>query len=97
MGNSDHGTAYMRAGGDDGELRPEHYIQEGRRGRRGTPTMALHIRKGNPKHLKQELALGSHLPLSVRRRLNPTNQPTNPLTNQPTNQPPTHPPTYPPT
>ena len=22
MGNSDHGTKYMRAGGDDGELRP---------------------------------------------------------------------------
>ena len=26
MGNSDHGTTYMRVGGDDGELRPWHYI-----------------------------------------------------------------------
>ena len=26
MGNSDHGTKYMRVGGDDGELRPWHYI-----------------------------------------------------------------------
>ena len=26
MGNSDHGTAYMRVGGDDGELRPWHCI-----------------------------------------------------------------------
>ena len=26
MGNSDHGTTYMREGGDDGELRPWHYI-----------------------------------------------------------------------
>ena len=26
MENSDHGTTYMRAGGDDGELRPWHYI-----------------------------------------------------------------------
>ena len=32
----------VRLGGDDGELRPWHYIYEGRRGRRGTPTMALH-------------------------------------------------------
>ena len=34
----------VRVGGDDGELRPWHYIYEGRRGRWGTPTMALHIR-----------------------------------------------------
>ena len=27
MGNSDHGTAYIRVGGDDGELRPWHYIR----------------------------------------------------------------------
>ena len=26
MGNFDHGTTYMRVGGDDGELRPWHYI-----------------------------------------------------------------------
>ena len=26
MGNSDHGTTCMRVGGDDGELRPWHYI-----------------------------------------------------------------------
>ena len=26
MGNSDHGTTCMRVGGDDGELRPLHYI-----------------------------------------------------------------------
>ena len=26
MGNSDHGTTYMRVGGDEGELRPWHYI-----------------------------------------------------------------------
>jgi len=26
MGNSDHGTTYMRVGGDNGELRPWHYI-----------------------------------------------------------------------
>ena len=26
MGNSDHGTTYMRVGGDDGEFRPLHYI-----------------------------------------------------------------------
>ena len=26
MGNSDHGTKYMRVGGDDGELRPWHYV-----------------------------------------------------------------------
>ena len=26
MGNSDHGTTYMRVGEDDGELRPWHYI-----------------------------------------------------------------------
>jgi len=26
MGNSDHGTTYMRVGGYDGELRPWHYI-----------------------------------------------------------------------
>ena len=26
MGNSDHDTTYMRLGGDDGELRPWHYI-----------------------------------------------------------------------
>ena len=26
MGNSDHGTTYMRVGGDDGELPPWHYI-----------------------------------------------------------------------
>ena len=44
MGHSDHGTTYMRVGGDDGGLRPWHYIYEGRRGRWGTPTMALHIR-----------------------------------------------------
>ena len=44
MGNSDHGTIHVRAGGDDGELRPWHFIYEGRRGRWGTPTMALHIR-----------------------------------------------------
>ena len=25
MGNSDHGSTYMRVGGDDGELRPWHY------------------------------------------------------------------------
>ena len=43
MGNSDHGTAYMRVGGDDGELRPWHFIYEGRRGRWGTPIMALYI------------------------------------------------------
>ena len=44
MRNSNHGTTYMRAGGDDGELRPWHYIYEGRRGRWGTATMALHKR-----------------------------------------------------
>ena len=43
MGNSYHGTTYMRVGGDDGELLPWHYIYEGRRGRWGTPTMTLHI------------------------------------------------------
>jgi len=26
MGNSDHGTTYIRVGGDNGELRPWHYI-----------------------------------------------------------------------
>ena len=26
MGNSDHDTTYMRVGGDDGKLRPWHYI-----------------------------------------------------------------------
>ena len=26
MGNSDHGTTHMTAGGNDGELRPLHYI-----------------------------------------------------------------------
>jgi len=26
MGNSDHGTTYMRVGGDDGELRPWHDV-----------------------------------------------------------------------
>jgi hypothetical protein len=26
MGNSDHGTTYMRVGGDNGELQPWHYI-----------------------------------------------------------------------
>ena len=26
MGNFDHGTTYMRVGGDDGELRPLHYM-----------------------------------------------------------------------
>jgi hypothetical protein len=26
MGNSDHGTTYMRVGGKDGELRPWHYM-----------------------------------------------------------------------
>ena len=26
MGNSDHGTSYMRVGGHDGELRLWHYI-----------------------------------------------------------------------
>ena len=26
MGNSDHGTTYMRVGGDAGALRPWHYI-----------------------------------------------------------------------
>ena len=36
MGNSDHGTSYMRVGGDDGELRPWHFLYEGRRGRWGT-------------------------------------------------------------
>ena len=44
----------VRVGGDDGELRPWHYIYEGmnesngnpkgRRGIWGTPTLALHIR-----------------------------------------------------
>jgi len=29
MGNSDHSTTYMREGGDDGELRPLHYIYVG--------------------------------------------------------------------
>jgi len=33
----------VRVRRDDGELRPWHYIYEGRRGRWGTPTMALHI------------------------------------------------------
>ena len=33
MGNADDGTAYMRVGGDDGKLRPWHYICEGRRSR----------------------------------------------------------------
>jgi len=32
----------VKVGGDDGELRPWLYIYEGRRGRWGTPTMALH-------------------------------------------------------
>ena len=31
--------------GDDGELRPWHYIHEGGKGRRGSPTMTLHIRR----------------------------------------------------
>ena len=44
MGNSDHGTAYTRVGGDDGELRPWRYVYEGRTGRWGIPTMALHLR-----------------------------------------------------
>jgi len=44
MGNSDHGTTYMRVEGDDGELRSWYYINEGRRGRWRTLTMALHIR-----------------------------------------------------
>ena len=26
MGISDHGTTYIKVGGDDGELRPWHYI-----------------------------------------------------------------------
>ena len=26
MGNSDHGTTYIKEGGDDGELRQWHYI-----------------------------------------------------------------------
>jgi len=34
----------LRVGGDEGELRPWHYIYEGRGGRWGPPTMALHIR-----------------------------------------------------
>ena len=46
MGKSDHSTSYMRAGGDDGKLRPWHFVYEGRRGRWGTPTMALHIYEG---------------------------------------------------
>ena len=33
----------VRLGGDDGELRPWHYIYEGGRAQWGTPTMALHI------------------------------------------------------
>jgi len=28
MGNSDQSTTYMMVGGDDGELRPWHYIYE---------------------------------------------------------------------
>jgi hypothetical protein len=36
----------VRVGGDDGELRPWHYIYEGRRGRWGIPNMALHMRVG---------------------------------------------------
>ena len=35
----------VRVGGDDRELRPWHCIYEGRRGRCGTPTIALHVRK----------------------------------------------------
>jgi hypothetical protein len=34
----------VRIGGDDGELRPWHYVYEGRRERWGSLTMALHIR-----------------------------------------------------
>ena len=44
MGISDHGTTYMRVGGDNGYLRPWHDIYEGRRGSWGSPTMVLHIR-----------------------------------------------------
>ena len=40
------GVWVVRVGGDDGELRPWHYIYEVRRGRWGTLTMALHIRTG---------------------------------------------------
>ena len=43
MGRSDHGTSYMRVGGDDGKLGSWPYIYEGRRGRWGTETMALHL------------------------------------------------------
>ena len=58
MGLSDHGTTYVRVGGDDGqlrpwhflmvggddeELRPWHFLYEGRRGWWGPPTMALPI------------------------------------------------------
>jgi len=42
MGNSDHGTTHMRVGWDDGELRPWHYIYEGRMRRWVIPNMALH-------------------------------------------------------
>ena len=41
MGNSNHGTTYMRVEGDDGELRPWHYMYEGRRGRWGTCALGV--------------------------------------------------------
>ena len=41
MGNSDHGTTYMREGGDDGELRLWHYIY--------VCSIDSRLTKGNPK------------------------------------------------
>jgi hypothetical protein len=43
MRSSDHGTSCIREGGDGGELRLWHIMYQSRRGRWGTPTMALHV------------------------------------------------------
>ena len=40
MGNFEHGTTYMRVGGDDGELRPLHYMYVySNESRLGNPTL----------------------------------------------------------
>ena len=49
MGNSDYDTAYMRVGGDDGELRLWHYIYVySIRGRLIMSNGALHIPTEQP-------------------------------------------------
>ena len=50
--------------GDDGELRPWHYIYEGRRGQWVTPTMALHIRIPPRRCSRSSTDGGAHLPWS---------------------------------